>query len=109
MDGNSVGVLSLASRKDAAFTHADMEFLRQVTVQIAIAVHNALQHRALSESRERIVEQKSYLEEEIRAEQDFEDIVGSSRALRAVLQQVDTVAPTDQPCSSKGKPAPARS
>ncbi len=53
------------------------------------------QHRALSESKEQISEQKSYLEDEIRAEQDFEDIIGGSSALRAVLDQVETVAPTD--------------
>jgi formate hydrogenlyase transcriptional activator len=103
VNGTSVGVLSLSSRTEAAFTRADLEFLDQVARQIAIGVHNALQHQALSESRERIVEQKSYLEEEIRAEQDFEDIVGSSRALRAVLEQVDTVAPTDSTVLVEGE------
>ncbi len=103
VNGNSVGVLSLGSRTEAAFTRDDLEFLEQVARQIAIGVHNALQHQALSESRERIVEQKSYLEEEIRAEQDFEDIVGSSRALRSVLEQVDTVAPTDSTVLIEGE------
>lgn len=90
-----VGALSLSSRREAAFNRADLDFATQIGRQVAIAVSNALQHRALSESREQISEQKSYLEEEIRAEQDFEDIVGYSRALRAVLEQVETVAPTD--------------
>jgi formate hydrogenlyase transcriptional activator len=94
-DGATVGVLTLGSRREAAFAQGDLEFAMQIGRQVAIAVRNALQHRALSESREQISEQKSYLEEEIRAEQDFEDIVGCSRALRAVLEQVETVAPTD--------------
>ncbi|HTP28183.1 MAG TPA: sigma 54-interacting transcriptional regulator, partial [Anaeromyxobacteraceae bacterium] len=93
-DGSAVGVLTLGSRTDAAFTQADLAFLWQVAQQVAIGVKNALEHRRLSENAERVSEQKSYLEDEIRAEQDFEDIVGSSWALTSVLQQVDTVAPT---------------
>ena len=103
MNGRSVGVLTLGSRTECAFVQADIHFLQQLVQQIAIGVNNALQHHALSESRERIVEQKSYLEEEIRAEQDFEDIVGSSPALRAVLKQVDTVAPTDSTVIVEGE------
>ena len=93
-NGAPVGVLALGSRLERAFSSTDLEFAVQVGRQVAIAVTNALQHTALSESREQISEQKSYLEEEIRSEQDFEDIVGNSTALRAVLEQVETVAPT---------------
>ncbi len=98
-----VGVLALGSRIDSAFTQADLDFLRQVAQQVAIGVKNALEHRKLSESAERVSEQKSYLEEEIRAEQDFEDIVGSSPVLRSVLQQVETVAPTDSTVLIEGE------
>ena len=94
-NGKSVGVLGLSSRQEHAFSSSDLDFATQIGRQVALAVNNALEHRALSESKEQISEQKSYLEEEIRAEQDFEDIVGSSSALRAVLEQVETVAPTD--------------
>ena len=94
LNGESVGVLTLGSRKENAFSRADLDFHTQLAQQIAIGVNNALQHKKLSERAERVIEQKSYLEEEIRAEQDFEDIVGASRPLRSVLQQVETVAPT---------------
>jgi formate hydrogenlyase transcriptional activator len=93
--GSPVGILSLSSRREEAFSRGDLDFATQIGRQVAIAVSNALQHRALTESREQISEQKLYLEEEIRAEQDFEDIVGSSNALRTVLDQVETVAPTN--------------
>ncbi len=92
--GTSVGVLTLGSRKECAFSQGELDFLKQVAHQIAIGINNALQHRRLSKNVERVTEQKSYLEDEIRTEQDFEDIVGSSTTLRHVLQQVDTVAPT---------------
>ena len=91
---HSVGVLTLGSRSGNAFSQADVDFLGQVAQQIAIGVNNALEHQKLSESKARVVEQKSYLEDEIRAEQDFEDIVGFSGPLRHVLVQVETVAPT---------------
>jgi len=100
---SSLGVLALGSRCEAAFSQHDVEFLRQIGQQIAIGVKNALEHRKLSESAERVTEQKFYLEEEIRAEQDFEDIVGSSPALRYVLQQVETVAPTDSTVLIQGE------
>src|SRR5579871_1922278 len=100
---HSLGVLALGSRTEAAFTHEDLGFFQQVAQQIAIGVRNALEHRRLTESAERVSEQKSYLEEEIRAEQDFEDIVGYSPALRAVLQQVETVAPTDSTVLIQGE------
>ncbi len=99
----SIGVLALGSRTEAAFTWADLDFFRQVAQQIAIGVRNALEHRKLSESAERVSEQKSYLEDEIRAEQDFEDIVGYSPVLRHVLQQVETVAPTDSTVLVQGE------
>jgi formate hydrogenlyase transcriptional activator len=98
-----VGVLALGSRTEATFTQADLDFLWQVAQQVAIGVKNALEHRKLSESAERVNEQKSYLEEEIRAEQDFEDIVGASPVLRYVLQQVETVAPTDSTALIEGE------
>jgi len=101
--GSSVGVLALGSRTASAFSHADLGFFHQVAQQIAIGVKNALEHRKLSESAERVSEQKTYLEDEIRAEQDFEDIVGSSPALRYVLQQVETVAPTDSTVLIQGE------
>jgi formate hydrogenlyase transcriptional activator len=98
-----VGVLALGSRIDSGFTQTDLDFLSQVAQQIAIGVKNALEHRKLSESAERVSEQKSYLEDEIRAEQDFEDIVGTSQVLRYVLQQVETVAPTDSTVLVEGE------
>ncbi len=98
-----LGVLTLSSRNESAFTHEDLDFLQQVAQQIAIGVKNALEHRKLSESAERVSEQKSYLEEEIRAEQDFEDIVGTSANLRFVLQQVETVAPIDSTVLIQGE------
>ena len=90
-----LGVLSLGRKEEPAFTQADMDFLAQVASQLAIAVENALEHQQVSEARERLAEQRLYLQEEIRTEHNFEEIIGESSALRRVLKQVETVAPTD--------------
>jgi formate hydrogenlyase transcriptional activator len=67
----------------------------QVASQVAIAVENALAYNKIAELKERLTQEKLYLEDEIRTELNFEEIVGKSAALRRVLQQVATVAPTD--------------
>ncbi|HLX36906.1 MAG TPA: sigma 54-interacting transcriptional regulator [Candidatus Binataceae bacterium] len=43
----------------------------------------------------RLEDQNAYLLDEIRAEQNFGDIIGGSFGLRKVMQQVELVAPTD--------------
>src|SRR5207253_1073787 len=77
------------------FTTEDVDFLSQAAGQIAIAIENALAYREISELKDKLAQEKLYLEEEIRSEMDFEQIVGSSAALKHVLQLVETVAPND--------------
>lgn len=90
-----IGCLNLASRHEQAFSEQDVEFLSQVAGQIALAVDNALAYQEIHTLKDRLTEEKLYLEEEIRVEHGFDDIIGESRALRQVLGQVEIVAPTD--------------
>jgi formate hydrogenlyase transcriptional activator len=80
-----VGVLQLNRRTPAPFGNEDLEFLMPLANQIAIAVDNASEHRKVTEAKQRLVEQSTYLREEIRTEHDFEEIIGSSIGLRKVL------------------------
>jgi formate hydrogenlyase transcriptional activator len=89
-----LGTLTLASLREGAFTQEDVDLLTQVANQVAIAVENALAFREIAELKDKLAEEKLYLEEEIRTEHNFEEIVGESAALKYVLQQVETVAPT---------------
>ncbi|HLY60526.1 MAG TPA: sigma 54-interacting transcriptional regulator [Terriglobia bacterium] len=91
----ALGTLNLGRLEEVAFTEEDLEFLRQVASQVAIAVENALDYGQMAESRERLTEEKIYLTEEILTEHNFEEIIGESPALKRVLQQVEIVAPTD--------------
>ncbi|HYB76670.1 MAG TPA: GAF domain-containing protein, partial [Candidatus Bathyarchaeia archaeon] len=90
-----VGILQLNRRTPTPFTAEDVEFLTPIADQVAIAVGNALEHRKIKEAQERLSEESLYLRDEIRVEHDFEEIVGNSASLRAVLKQAETVAPTD--------------
>jgi formate hydrogenlyase transcriptional activator len=90
-----LGVLHLLDRRKDAFSEEDVEFLRQVASQVAIALENALEFSELSESKERLAEEGLYLRDEIRTEHHFEDILGNSTGLRQVLRQVETVAPNE--------------
>lgn len=90
-----VGVLAVASRQEGAFGQRELEMLVQVADQVAMAVSNAVVFRQIAELRDRLKQEKLYLEEEINLENRFEDIVGESGGLRQVLKQIETVAPTD--------------
>jgi formate hydrogenlyase transcriptional activator len=91
----AIGVLILARLRGDAFTEDDIHFLGQIANQIALAVENALSYREIQELKEQLSKEKLYLEDEIRSELNFAQIVGSSPPLRKVLKQVETVAPTD--------------
>jgi formate hydrogenlyase transcriptional activator len=90
-----LGVLSLGAEREHAFSEEDVAFLGQVASQIAIAVENATAYRQIAELKDKLEQEKVYLEDEIRSELNFEEIVGSSEGLRHVLRQIETVAPTD--------------
>jgi formate hydrogenlyase transcriptional activator len=93
--GGIVGVLSLGSWREHAFSQEDLTFLGQIGRQVAIAIENAWAFGEVSDLRNKLAQEKLYLEGEIRTELKFEEIVGKSEALRRVLQEVETVAPTD--------------
>ncbi len=90
-----LGTLNLGSRQENFFTRQDLQFFSQAAGQVAIALDNSLSYKRIAELNARLSEEKVYLEDEIRTDNRFEEIVGQSRALRSILKQVETVAPTD--------------
>ncbi len=93
--GRAVGVLAIARTTFNSFTPEDIDFLKDASGQIAIAIENCLAYRVVSELKERLAQEKLYLESEIRGDMEFGQIVGNSRALKSVLQMVETVASSD--------------
>ena len=90
-----LGTLNVASLRDSAFPQEDLDLLTQVGAQVAIAVENALAFQEIAELKNKLTEEKLYLEDEIRTEHNFEEIVGESPVLKVTLSQLRTVAPTD--------------
>ena len=93
--GRALGVLALVRTTETRFTPHDVEFLTQAAGQIAIAIENATAYREISELKDKLAQEKLYLEEEIRSDMNFENIVGNSPTLKHVLELVETVAPND--------------
>ncbi|HEV3469666.1 MAG TPA: sigma 54-interacting transcriptional regulator [Pyrinomonadaceae bacterium] len=90
-----LGVVAVASRREAAFTREDVELLQHIANEVAVAVENVLQYREIAALKNKLAREKLYLEEEIQTEYNFAEIVGQSAALKRVLHQAATVAPTD--------------
>ena len=90
-----IGVLSLMRTRHNPYSEDDLDFVTGVCSQIAIALENALACREISELKEKLAQEKLYLEEEIRSQMNFDQIVGESPAIMQVLELIQTVAPSD--------------
>jgi len=93
--GRKLGVMSISSVREDAFTKDDQELFQQIANQVAIAAANALSVRDLEALKNKLAQEKLYLEDEIRNELNFDEIVGQSPVLKQVLKLVETVAASD--------------
>jgi formate hydrogenlyase transcriptional activator len=99
----ALGALNVGRRSEESFAQGEIDLLSQVAQQIVIAVDNALAYRQIAELKDKLAEEKLYLEDEIKTEYNFEEIVGESPALRRVLKQLEIVAPTDSTVLIQGE------
>jgi formate hydrogenlyase transcriptional activator len=105
-----LGTLGFACKQPSAFDEADVGFLQLVANQVAVAVENALAFqeieaafREIEALKDQLAKENAYLEEEVRTGHNFGEIVGDSAALRRVLKQVETVAPTGSTVLVRGE------
>ena len=91
------------SKQPGTYDRSDMRFLQLVATQVAVAVENALAFEEIEALRDKLSKEKAYLEEEVRTEQNFGDIIGENAVLRSILKQVETVAPTDSTVLVRGE------
>jgi formate hydrogenlyase transcriptional activator len=92
--GRKLGTLAVASYREASLNEDEKELLCQVANQVAIAVENALAFREIEALKNKLASEKHYLEDEIRTQHNFEELIGESQTFRRILKQVETVAPT---------------
>ena len=98
-----LGALDIGRRREDRFKPEEIELLGEIAKQIAIAVENAQAYREISELKDRLAKENLYLEEEARTDHNFGEIIGDSGALRRVLREVETVAPTDSTVLIRGE------
>src|SRR5262249_40225924 len=101
--GRKLGLLGVLSFREDAFPAADQELLGHVAKQIAIAVENALAFHEIETLKNKLTSEKLYLEDEIRTEHNFEELIGFSSAFKRILKQVETVAPTESAVLIRGE------
>jgi formate hydrogenlyase transcriptional activator len=89
------GALNPSSTNENAFGSSEVEYLQQVANQIAVALQNAHAYREIAQLKDRLAQEKRYLEYEIRSANRSEDIVGKSPSLKRVLDYASIVADTD--------------
>jgi formate hydrogenlyase transcriptional activator len=99
----TLGTLNLASLDPNAFPLQELELLKQISTQVAIAMENALAFQEIVGLNDHLAEEKEYLEAEIRLNHDFGGIIGESSTLKGVLRAVETVAPTDATVLIRGE------
>jgi formate hydrogenlyase transcriptional activator len=93
--GNSIGTFTLWSETKNRYSEDDSELLQEVANQVALAIANMKSYEEIAALKARLEKENVYLQEEIRTEHNFEEIVGNSAALLELLRRVDQVAPTD--------------
>src|SRR6185503_18494110 len=93
--GRSIGTLNVGSVERNQYSDAHVETLKGVANQVALAVANMQSYEEIVELKSRLEKENVYLQEEIRTEHNFEEIIGNSPALLTVLRKVEQVAPTD--------------
>jgi formate hydrogenlyase transcriptional activator len=95
LQGKCIGLLSVVSQQRDRYSDEDAVFLQEVANQIALAVQNMQSYQEIASLKARLEKENVYLREELRAEHNFEEIVGNSPALLKALHAVEQVAPTD--------------
>src|ERR1700730_482508 len=93
--GNSIGTFTVWSEAKNRSSESDAELLQEVANQVALAIANMKSDEEIAALKARLEKENVYLQEEIRAVHNFEEIVGNSPALLELLRRVDQVAPAD--------------
>lgn len=95
LQGECIGTLSFVSREPDRYSEQDALFLQEVANQVVLAIRNMQSYDEIASLKGRLEKENVYLREELRAEHNFEEIVGNSPALLKVFRDVEQVAPTD--------------
>ncbi len=91
----AVGTINFARVDAEPFSSQDISLIKQIAGQIAIAMDNSRAYQEIAALTQKLSVEKLYLQNEIRSELNFEEIIGESLTLKRVLDQAKTVAGSD--------------
>ena len=95
-----LGVIAMFGRRP--LSEAEFERLAVFANEAAIAIKNAQLFTEVQQLKDRLQAENLYLREEIKLEHNFEEIIGESQGIKAVLRHVEQVAPTDSTVLIRG-------
>ncbi len=90
-----IGVMGVSHKQPRRYSDADVDFLQDVGLQFGMAIQNMLAYEEIARLKALLEKDNLSLQEEVRTQHRFEEIVGQSQAIRKVLQAIETVAPTN--------------
>jgi formate hydrogenlyase transcriptional activator len=90
-----IGAIIFSRTSPRRFSDEEVAILEDVARPIAMAVSNSLAYEEISRLKDQLQAENLVLREEIDQQSMFEEIVGSSPVLQAILARVERVARTD--------------
>ena len=93
--GAGFGTLNIGRHAPNCYSDEDGLVLEEVGKQVALAIENMVAYEEIAQLKSRLEEENLYLQEEIKTEHNFEEIIGQGQAIKKVLKAVETVAATD--------------
>ncbi len=93
--GRITGTLNVGSRVPGRYGEAEVSLLAAIGEQVALAIENLIAYEEIASLKSRLEEENLYLQEEVRTEVAFGEVIGESAAIRSVLANVRKVATTD--------------
>jgi formate hydrogenlyase transcriptional activator len=91
----TLGTFNMGWRQDGAFATEEITFLKHFASRIASVLDSFGAYREIARLSDKLRREKLSLESEIHSTQNFAEVIGESPALKHVLAQVETVAPSD--------------
>ena len=93
--GKIIGAFVLMSRETGRFSEKDIVMLQSLSSLISIALNNILTNAELESLSRQLEQDYVYLNEEIKSNHNFEEIIGESQPLQEVFRKVVQVAHAD--------------
>ena len=93
--GTILGTMNVGSKVVGRYGQNDASLLAAIGEQVALAIANLLAYEQIADLKARLEEENLYLQEEVRTEAAFGDVIGESPAILDVLARVRKVATTD--------------